>query len=281
MSIAKRLTRKANNIDSYLFEPINAYLEGKQAERSDGHSWAGMGYKFYPSAIQNINFCPKQFVEETVHTPMYFQLSALESMQIGNEFHSAYQAIAEEIPNFGMSPNYDYFESLFGREETAKAKAKLTGKWTEIPLHDPVSGFSMRMDMVTRNPAIIIDIKTIGQENNVKNKKTGEVKYDMWEDLKPKLAKEEHKLQVGFYLYFSNLYRLFPEPIKTGGVAYINTRMGNEVNKHETSFVYTDQMDHIIGAIVGRLTAHREAWLEHLTIPCEYSYCGIHGGTPV
>ncbi len=51
MSLAKRLTRKIDSIDSYMFGPIADFLEAEQSEKSDNHSWETMGYKFYHSFI--------------------------------------------------------------------------------------------------------------------------------------------------------------------------------------------------------------------------------------
>ncbi len=280
MSLAKKLTRKISQVDSYMFGPVADFLETEQSEKSDNYSWEAMGYKFYPSAIKSIHMCPKKFVEETVHTAPYFQLSALESMEIGKEYHAAYQNILVRMPGYCQEPDYSYFRSLFGDEEADKLVDKTNRAWPEVSIYDPESGFSMRLDLVPANPLMIVDIKSIGQEDTVKNKKTGEVKYDQWADLKSKMpsGKEEHKLQVSLYCHFANKFKLFPKIIDIGGIAYINTRMPNGDNKYETKFDYTSQMDRMIDALVGSLAKHRNAWIKQLSIPCEYHYCTDHGG---
>ena len=150
----------------------------------------------------------------------------------------------------------------------------------------------MRLDLALKQSRMITDIKTIGEPDikKVVSKTTGNITYkdNCWEDLKASLPKEDHKLQVGFYLYFAEVLKLFPVPFETGGVSYINTRMGNTDNKFETSFPYTRQMHGIIGQIVDNCSRHRRAWIDAVEdktksfdIPCQYHYCPVHGGTQI
>lgn len=281
MSLANKVIRNAKNFvnESFLFNPIANFLEEEQAEKSENYSWEATNYKFYPSSITSIFMCPKRFVEETVHTPSYFQLSALESMEIGQEYHRAYQNVAMRIPGFCLEPDYTYFESLFGKIEADKLRVKTKAAWPEVSFYCPVSGFSGRMDLVLAKSPRIVDIKSIGQLDVVKDKKTGSVKFGQWDALLPKLPKEEHKIQDSLYIYFSNKYKLFSQPIDLGGIAYINTRLDNASNKHEAGFGYTNQINGMIDHLVSRLAIHRTAWMNKLCVECEYQYCPDHSKT--
>lgn len=281
MATVKSMNRKVQDMDSEFFGPITDFQEQEAAQEAAEYSWERQDYKIYPSSLKTIDMCPKEFVEEVVHSPLYFQYYALEAMETGDEIHKSLQTTMLRMPDYLAKPDYAYYGTLYP-EHLAKALEKLEKYWPEVPIYDPIAGVSLRMDGVKQRGSYkVIEIKSIGVENTQwvwedKEKTKGKWETGCWDKEKKKLPTTAHKMQAAFYLYYCNLFKLYP-PMKQAIFCYQNTKMKDRTAKYEVPFTLTDQMSMMISVLLEDLTKHRNAWLDGKTkVECTYKYCKEH-----
>lgn len=242
--------------------------------------------------------CPKRFIEEDVHKPLFFELPTVYKMEVGKIIHEMLQneallfdykemeTLLEDISEAYLTALDTYIGYMYKRETKGckdllwerprdlgeMLEKKLEKAWPEVPGFCPESGFSFRSDLTLNidNEPVIVDIKTTS------------VLPHLWEKHKETLPLPEHILQTRFYRHFFNLHNYYNKKINKTGLAYVNLLMptGSEGSEHEVYQMFKEGPDLEIELLIKHLIIHRSAWLydkENKYRECTYPSCKEHG----
>lgn len=272
--------------DTDIIGPYHEYITAQQQKRIESYKWDepdrdGLTCKIYPSSLKSIKDCPKEFIEVKVHDPTYFRLNVIESMEEGKAIHDAYEKALARIPNFIQKPDLSYYKEQFpGFAEMVERKNK--DIFPEAYLYCPYSGTSLKVDIPKTN-GVLIDLKTISCPHMQFDKRKDQWKTNCWSEEKTKLAagKEDHRLQLAVYYYFTRKYKYWD--MTHGRNVYFNTSLkrSDDFLYEAPKFEFTESMYKAVDLLFEHLIKHRKAWINNTTIECDYRLCSKHGGIKV